>query len=57
MDVDVALASISDQVAFYAVPAVQKPGLLKETNHPSLRWGINMQARTTRTTTVAPPGR
>lgn len=43
MDVDVALASISDQVGYYAVPASQKPGLLKETDHPSLRWSINVQ--------------
>mmetsp|Transcript_144259 Transcript_144259/g.402049 ORF Transcript_144259/g.402049 Transcript_144259/m.402049 type:complete len:517 (-) Transcript_144259:186-1736(-) len=42
MDVDVALASISDKVGFYAVPAVQDPGFLKETNHPSLRWNINV---------------
>jgi len=41
MDVDVALAAISDEVSFYAVPAVQDPGFLKETNHPSLRYGIN----------------
>jgi hypothetical protein len=30
IDVDVALASISDKVAFYAVPASQDPGLLEE---------------------------
>lgn len=30
MDVDVALASIADQVGFYAVPAVQVPGFLHE---------------------------
>jgi len=30
IDVDVALASISDEVAFYAVPASQDPGLLEE---------------------------
>merc|ERR1719464_2583900 len=53
MDVDVALASISDQVSFYAVPSGQNPGYVKETNHPSLRWSINMQARTT--TTRRPP--
>lgn len=29
LDVDVALASISDEVAYYAVPAVQKPGFLR----------------------------
>lgn len=42
MDIDVALASISDKVGFYAVPAVQDPGFLRETNHPSMRWNINM---------------
>jgi len=45
MDVDVALASISDRVAFYAVPAGQDPGFLKETNHPSARWTINVAGR------------
>jgi len=30
LDVDVALASISDQVAYYAVPFVQNPGFLSE---------------------------
>jgi hypothetical protein len=53
MDIDVALASISDTVNYYAVPAVQDPGFVYETNHPSLRWGINEQAKTTSTTTVA----
>jgi hypothetical protein len=52
MDVDVALASISDQVGFYAVPSVQDPGFLYETNHPSARWGINQAARTTSTVTT-----
>lgn len=50
MDVDVALASISDKVNFYAVPAVQDPGFLRETNHPSARWNINQAAVTTSTT-------
>mmetsp|Transcript_8304 Transcript_8304/g.18106 ORF Transcript_8304/g.18106 Transcript_8304/m.18106 type:complete len:512 (-) Transcript_8304:46-1581(-) len=53
MDVDVALASISDQVAYYAVPAVQEPGFLFESNHPSARWNINQAGRTT--TTATPP--
>lgn len=53
MDVDVALASISDSVNYYAVPAVQDPGFVYETNHPSLRWGINEEAKTTSTTTAA----
>lgn len=47
LDVDVALASISDKVNFYAVPAVQDPGFVYETNHPSLRYGINMAGKTT----------
>lgn len=54
MDVDVALASISDQVAYYAVPAGQDPGFLKETNHPSARYSINMAGRTS-STTPGPP--
>merc|ERR1719414_1172730 len=52
MDVDVALASISDQVGYYAIPAVQDPGFLFETNHPSARWNINQAGRTTSTTSV-----
>lgn len=42
MDVDVALASISDQVGYYAVPAVQKPGFLVEQDLGSSRWNINV---------------
>jgi len=42
MDVDVALASISDKVSYYAVPAVQKPGFLVEQNLGSSRWNINV---------------
>jgi hypothetical protein len=41
MDVDVALASVSDEVSFYAVPSSQEPGFLRETNHESARWTIN----------------
>jgi len=52
MDVDVALASISDTVGFYAVPAVQDPGFLRETDHRSARWDINQDARTTSTRTT-----
>jgi len=44
LDVDVALASISDQVGFYVVPAVQDPGFLREMNFESSRFGINMEA-------------
>jgi len=42
MDVDVALASISDRVGYYAVPAVQKPGFLREMDEGSSRYSINM---------------
>jgi len=42
LDVDVALASISDRVGFYAVPSVQDPGFLREANHKSSRWAINI---------------
>lgn len=52
MDVDVALASISDKVAFYAVPAVQDPGFVKENNHRSARWDINQAASSTTTKTT-----
>jgi len=51
MDVDVALASISDKVGYYAVPNVQEPGFVKETNHRSARWDINQAAVTTTTST------
>jgi GR25 family glycosyltransferase involved in LPS biosynthesis len=53
MDVDVALASISDQVGYYAVPAVQDPGFVEESNHRSARWDINQAARTTTTRTTS----
>jgi len=49
MDVDVALASISEKVGYYAVPAVQDPGFLRETNHRSARWDINQAFETTTT--------
>jgi len=51
MDVDVALASISDQVGYYAVPNVQEPGFVVESNHRSARWDINQAAITTTTST------
>jgi len=51
MDVDVALASISDKVGYYAVPNVQEPGFVRETNHRSARWDINQAALTTTTST------
>mmetsp|Transcript_53277 Transcript_53277/g.158906 ORF Transcript_53277/g.158906 Transcript_53277/m.158906 type:complete len:590 (-) Transcript_53277:105-1874(-) len=54
MDVDVALASMSDEVGFYAVPAVQDPGFVREMDGPSARWDINQAfASTTSTTTTA----
>eukprot|EP00930_Biecheleria_cincta_P082244 TRINITY_DN72005_c0_g1_i1.p1 TRINITY_DN72005_c0_g1~~TRINITY_DN72005_c0_g1_i1.p1 ORF type:complete len:604 (+),score=81.35 TRINITY_DN72005_c0_g1_i1:37-1848(+) len=43
-DVDVALASISDQVAYYAVPASQSPSFLRELPEGSDRWNINKVA-------------
>eukprot|EP00406_Dinophysis_acuminata_P003480 CAMPEP_0179234654 /NCGR_PEP_ID=MMETSP0797-20121207/13004_1 /TAXON_ID=47934 /ORGANISM="Dinophysis acuminata, Strain DAEP01" /LENGTH=570 /DNA_ID=CAMNT_0020941847 /DNA_START=82 /DNA_END=1794 /DNA_ORIENTATION=+ len=60
LDVDVALASISDEVAYYAVPHLQKPGFLFESGHPSVRWALNQDrhlddtATTTTATTGAP---
>jgi len=53
MDVDVALASISDQVAFYAVPAVQDPGYVREMDGHSARWDINQAFETTSTTSIS----
>mmetsp|Transcript_82681 Transcript_82681/g.246575 ORF Transcript_82681/g.246575 Transcript_82681/m.246575 type:complete len:604 (+) Transcript_82681:142-1953(+) len=55
LDVDVALASISNIASFYAVPAVQDPGFVKENNHRSARWDINQAgvSTTTRTTTTS----
>jgi hypothetical protein len=41
LDVDVALASISDQVNYYAVPAGQSPGFLDELMFGSSRMSIN----------------
>jgi len=41
LDVDVALASISDTVSFFAVPFVQYPGLLTERDEGSTRYSIN----------------
>mmetsp|Transcript_7281 Transcript_7281/g.18158 ORF Transcript_7281/g.18158 Transcript_7281/m.18158 type:complete len:523 (+) Transcript_7281:172-1740(+) len=41
LNVDAALASISDQVVYYAVPAVQSPGFLREKDFPSVRYSIN----------------
>jgi len=48
LDVDVALASISDKVAYYAVPSVQEPGFLTEMNGGSARWDINQNSDTTK---------
>jgi len=41
LDIDVALASISDEVAYYAVPAVQQPGFLHEGQQGSARYTKN----------------
>ena len=43
-DIDVALAGISDKVAYYAVPAIQMPGLLHEASFDSLREARDSQA-------------
>lgn len=40
-DIDVALASISEKVAYYAVPASQSPSFLRELPEGSDRWNIN----------------
>lgn len=42
LDVDVALASVSDRVGFYAVPSGKESGFLQETNQQSTRWTINV---------------
>mmetsp|Transcript_71954 Transcript_71954/g.153837 ORF Transcript_71954/g.153837 Transcript_71954/m.153837 type:complete len:709 (-) Transcript_71954:262-2388(-) len=42
LELDVALASISDEVAFYAVPALQAPGFLRELHEGSVRDDINL---------------
>lgn len=47
LDVDVALASISDTVRFYAVPAMQSPGLLHEMPEGSSRAEINWAKKVT----------
>lgn len=41
LPVDVAMASISDQVSYYAVPGLQQPGLMREAPHGSHRRQIN----------------
>jgi len=41
LDVDVALASISEQVSYYAVPSFLQPGMLREGHMGSSRWAIN----------------
>jgi len=47
LDVDVALASISDQVGFYAIPAAHNPGFLHEVSMGSSRVDINFQKMAT----------
>lgn len=41
LDIDVALASISNAVSFYAVPFVQFPGFLRELRTTSSRFSLN----------------
>jgi len=55
MDVDVALASLSDKVGFYAVPAVQNPGFVRELDGRSARWDINQAFSSTTTKPTPPP--
>jgi len=38
LDIDVGLAALSEEVPFYAVPAVQQPGFLREGHEGSARW-------------------
>merc|ERR1712014_223551 len=42
LDVDVALAAISDKVAYYAVPTVQHPGFLSTGHFESSRGQMNL---------------
>jgi len=41
LDIDVGLAALSEEVPFYAVPAVQQPGFLAEGHLGSARWTNN----------------
>lgn len=43
LDIDVALASISDRIPYYAVPSLQLPGLVHEGNQGSTRYQNNMK--------------
>ncbi|CAE7291396.1 unnamed protein product [Symbiodinium pilosum] len=45
LDIDVALASISDEVNYYSIPNSQQPGLLKEMDLGSVRASINLGFR------------
>lgn len=45
LDVDVALASISDKVAYYAVPFMQEPGFVREESHGSARFETNQASK------------
>jgi len=44
LDVDIALASISDRVAYYAVPSMQRPGFVEEGNFSSIRYANNAKS-------------
>merc|ERR1711879_574806 len=54
MDVDVALASISDQVAYYAVPAVQDPGFFRIPREKTHRSPHSIASKYTSITTTIP---
>jgi len=43
LDIDVALASISHRIPYYAVPSLQLPGLVHEGNQGSTRYQNNMK--------------
>jgi len=45
LDLDVALASISNRVRFYAIPASHSPGFLRELPQGSARVDVNIQAQ------------
>uniref|UniRef100_A0A7S4R271 Glycosyl transferase family 25 domain-containing protein n=1 Tax=Alexandrium monilatum TaxID=311494 RepID=A0A7S4R271_9DINO len=53
LDVDVALASISDQVAYYAVPAMQRPGFVTLRDETSSRFALNSETTLSPSTTLA----
>lgn len=56
LDIDVALASISDRVSFYAVPSCQAPGFIRLINFEEDLYGSSgtMEARVATDTTTTP---